>query len=271
MKKIIIILNESHIANQVIKRAISIAKATNSLIEAIYINDMDGLNYAYPFPNDLYLLTSPIYNESRMQESNKLLQDLAKEFSTECKAEGIAYKIDIEKYVSVAHVISLSNYADLIIADSKSNSDEYSIRDILIDANCPLLLVSRNAEQIENIVFTYDGTSSSFYAIKMFSYVFPEYKDFFIKLVHMAPTAGESIPDLIEIKSWAERHFINLKFESIKGDPRKDMVALLSENASRTLVVLGAYGRSALSRLFLKSTAESIINDTDCSLFITHR
>ena len=46
MKKILIILNESHIPQQVIKRAIHIAKETNSLLEAVFINDINGINFS---------------------------------------------------------------------------------------------------------------------------------------------------------------------------------------------------------------------------------
>ncbi len=271
MKKILIILNESHIPQQVIKRAIHIAKESNSILKAVFINDINGLNFGYPFPNDLYLMGEKVRAETRTEESMKLLESLAQQFKDECNEQGINYTIEIDKAVSIKHLINLSSFADLIIADSKSDSNEYSLKDLLADAHCPLLLVSKNAEPIEKIYVAYDGSASSMYAVKMFSYIFPEYKNFNVHLFHIAAGDSSAIPHLDEIKSWASKHFSNIKFELITGSTKKQLVEHIRQGSEKTIIVMGAYSGSSITRLFLKSTAESVINETNASLFITHQ
>ena len=271
MKKILIILNESHIPQQVIKRAIHIAKESNSLLEAVFINDINGLNFGYPFPNDLFLLGEKVRAETRTEESVKLLESLARQFKDECNEQDIEYKIEIDKAVSIKHLINLSSFADLIIADSKSDSDEYSLKDLLADAHCPLLLVSKNAEPIEKIFVAYDGSASSMYAVKMFSYIFPEFKNFAIQFFHIADGNVDAVPHLEAIKSWASKHFVNIKFELIEGTTKTALVQHIRQNSEKAIIVMGAYSGSSVGRLFLKSTAEAVISETNASLFITHQ
>lgn len=271
MKKILIILNESHIPQQVIKRAIDIAKETNSLLEAVFINDINGLNFGYPFPNDLYLAGETVRAETRTIESMKLLESIAREFKDECNQHSVEHKIEIDKAVSLKHLINLSNFADLIIADSKSDSDEYSLKDLLADAHCPLLLISKNAAPVTKVYIAYDGSASSMYAVKMFSYIFPEYMNFTIHFFQITDGDIKEIAQLAEIKSWATMHFSNIHFELIKGSTKKEMIEYIRNGSEKALIVMGAYSGSSIARVFLKSTAESVINETNASLFITHQ
>ncbi len=271
MKKILVILNESHVPQQVIKSAIHIAKESGSLLEAVFINDISSLNFGYPFPNDLYLVGESVKAETRRAESMKLLESIVQEFKDECNKYAIKYKIEIDKSASLRHLITLSSFADLIIADSKSDSDEYSLKDLLADAHCPLLLVSKNTAPIGKVYIAYDGSASSMYAVKMFSYIFPEYKNFNIHFFQITNGDIEEIAYMDEIKTWASMHFSNIKFELITGIIKKELIAYIRQDSEKSIIVMGAYSGSSITRLFLKSTAESVITETSASLFITHK
>ena len=270
MKKIILILNESHIPQRVIERAVFIAKESNSILEAIFIEDISTMDFGYPFPNDMYLANDNSLAEPDTGEVTPLMLGIAQQFRDECENKGIEFKIEIEKSVSVSHLITLSRFADLIIADSKSDSDGYSLQDLLVDAACPLLLVSPNAEPPQKIFLAYDGNISIMYAIKMFSYVFPEFSNLPTQLFTIVTGNVTRIPHLEEIKSWAAKHFAQFEIEMIIGNTRKQMVEHLRKDSEKCIVVMGAYSGSSMGRLFLKSTAESVINETNASLFITH-
>ena len=245
MKKILVILNESHVPQQVIKRAIHIAKESNSLLEAVFINDINGFNFGYPFPNDLYLLGEKVRAEIRTAENMRLLENIAQEFKNDCNEHSVEYKIEIDKAVSIKHLINLSSFADLIIADSKSDSDEYSLKDLLADAHCPLLLVSKNSEPVAKVYVAYDGSASSMYAVKMFSYIFPEYMNFNIHFFQITAGDIDEIVHLDEIKSWATMHFSNIKFEMIKGSIKKRIGAIY-----KTRFRKGHHYNGRIQRLF---------------------
>ncbi|MEP6713701.1 MAG: universal stress protein [Ferruginibacter sp.] len=270
MKKILIILNLSHTPPQLIKTAVKIAKESDSFLEAIFLNDTASPNFSYPFPNDMYLTGEHASVKKRSEESMELMLSIAAEFRDECEIEEIQFNMEIDRTVSVAHLITLSRFADLVIADSKSDSDEYNLRDLLADAHCPLMLVSKNAAPFQKIFVAYDGTASSMYALKMFSYIFPEYKNYPVHFFQIANADTGTIQHLDEIKSWASKHFSNIKFKLITGTVKNELVEYIRQNSEKIILVMGAYSGSAIARLFLKSTAELVINETSASLFITH-
>ena len=108
------------------------------------------------------------------------------------------------------------------------------------------------------------------HAIKMFTYIFPELKKLPVEFIHFSSGNITEIPNLAEIKTWAKRRFTNIEFHLISGDARKEIVEYIKTDSNKSIVVMGAYGRSSISRLFIKSLAGSVINGTDVSLFISH-
>ena len=270
MKNIIIILNESHIPHHVISTAIKIARESNSLIDAVFINDMDVLNLSYPFFNDMALMQEKVPAKVIAEQRMLLMESIIRQFRDDCDAVTVDYKINIEHEVSLKNLVELSHFADLIIADNKSDPNGYSLKDILADAHCPVLLVDINAEPVTNIHLAYDGSLAGMFAIKMFSYIFPEYQNLPAQLIYIAAKEGDETPHLNEIKAWASKHFVNISFKSIAGNAKKELVENVSQNSEKAIVVMGAYSGSSIGRLFLKSTADSIINETSASLFITH-
>jgi nucleotide-binding universal stress UspA family protein len=270
MKKILIILNESEMPQHVIKSALRIGQESKSFLEAIFINDLNNMNADYPFPNDLYLTNDRVTNEMSIEASKKRLENSVQEFKDKCIEKGIAYKIEIDKSVSIKHLIKLSSYADLIITDATSDSIEYSLKDLLADAHCPLLLISKNAVVVEKIYVAYDGSTSSMYALKMFSYIFPEYKNFNIHFFQISKSEDSEITQLNELESWVAQHYANANYELIKGNTDIELMEHIRYDAEKTILVMGAYSGSSIRRLFLKSTADAIIKNTNVSLFITH-
>src|SRR5450432_2288041 len=100
MKKILLILNENHLPPQVIQTAVNIANKSNSVLEAVFLNDTDALNFGYPFPNDLYLTEKSLEGTSSA-ESMQLIRDVAKIFTDTCYGFGVECKIEIDKSVSL--------------------------------------------------------------------------------------------------------------------------------------------------------------------------
>lgn len=270
MKKILLILNESHLPQQVIQTAVNIANKSKSILEAVFLNDINALNYGYPFPNDLFL-TEKSRGESAAAEGTKLLNDMAKVFRDTCDGLGVEYRIDTEKAVTIKHLIMLSQFSDVMIADPQAESDDYSLKEILADAHCPLLLVPKKAVPAEKIYLVYDGSFSSMHAIKMFSYIFPEYTNLPAQFFHIGGPDMDGISHVNEIKVWASKHFSKLSFELIPANTKKELVAYMKKESEKAVLVLGAYSGSSIARLFLKNMAELIIGETSATIFITHK
>lgn len=271
MKKIMVLLNASYIPNHLILNAINIARKTKSSIYAVFLNDLNNdVEFDYPFPNDLASTGTRLSKTEADMENRRRIESVLQVFRNECELAGIEHHFEIDQKVSLKHIIELSKYSDFILVDAKSNSGAYSIKNVLVDAYCPVLLLSSEAEPVEKAVLLYDGGISSIYAIKMFSYLFPEWSDLPTNIVYVSSSEEEALPKEVEFQSWLSKHFLNIQKAVLHGKSQDQLFDFISSDAVHTIVVMGSYGENALYRMFHKSLAESFLSNTHASIFIAH-
>ena len=67
-----------------------------------------------------------------------------------------------------------------------------------------------------------------------------------------------------------EQKFSNLEMVLLSGNTEKKLIEFLDEHTENAIVVMGAYGRSAISLLFNPSLSNVILEQSRTSLFIAH-
>jgi len=278
MKKILIVLNGIQAPLHVISSAIEIAKQGNAFLYALFlVPSVNKPAFLYPFINDLALTAVPLTNQSSEQEDQQQTNDSIRLFKDMCTAANISFNISPRRDTSFEELVLHSAFADLIIADAKADFPEtpsmpltISLSDLLADAHCPVLLLQEEIKQPEQVILSYDGSFSSMHALKMYAYVFPEWRSIPTCLLS-ASSKEKAQPEYEEyIKDWLPCHFTNLTVDLPKGKVKQELVKAVNKSGQNTLVVMGAYGRTVVSRLFRKSLSGSIINDTRAALFIAH-
>jgi hypothetical protein len=183
-----------------------------------------------------------------------------------------------EEVISVPDIVKHSAYADLILADALINFAYFlhaplnvSVKELLADAHCPVLLLREGKIPPDRIILFYDGSYSSIYAIKCFSYLFPGLRHLPTYIVNATPHEGnDGLENYHYLKDWLPLHFDDFTIEVLSGKVPDILTAYVSKLPGSNIVVMGAYGRTALSRLFRQSLANSILEKTDASLFATH-
>ena len=278
MKKILIILNGTQTPHHIISSAIEIAKPDNSFLFALFL--VPGVNkpaFIYPFVNDLALTANATVNRAARQEEQEQTSDNMRLFRDACIAANVSFKISPGRDTSYDELIHHSSFADLIIADAKAEFPEtlampftVSLSDLLADAHCPVLLLQKEIEEPEEIILCYDGSFSSIHALKMFSYLFPEWRLVPTSLLTISSKENRHLQYEEYIKDWLPQHFARLNIELLKGKAKQELVKVVSSSGKNVLVVMGAYGRTTVSRLFRKSLSSSIIHKTSAALFIAH-
>ena len=200
-----------------------------------------------------------------------------KYFVEECSLHHIATEIYIDKGEPMQEVIYESRFADLLIVDPTINfydsveqSPSHFTKVILSKAECPVLLAPEKITDIEEIVFCYDGTPSSIYALKQFSYLLPQYSDKKAILLEVNQTGNEKYQeDYPRIMNWLRAHYSHVDYQSLKGNTKSELFTWFSMKAN-IIAVMGSYGRSVLSRIFKHSLADTLIRSIDLPIFITH-
>ncbi len=270
MKKIAVINNDFQVPQRALDYAISIARHTEATIFGLFIHNLKYRdNEGYGFPNDMNLTDTDFTEASDEQEHLKYEQTAIAAFSKRCEAEHISYQAIPIHENHLDALTDHSAFSDLMIYDADATPAAYSKNSFLANAHCPVLLVNKDFKQVDHIVLTYDDKISGIHAIKNFAYLFSAYKSLpvhFVSVVHES-VRGLEYEDLIA--QWLPLHFPNATQEILKGDAAAELPDYIN-GLSNPLIVMGAFGRSSLSRFFKESLASVVLAKTNAPVFIAH-
>lgn len=199
-------------------------------------------------------------------------------FEMLCRKNNIDYRIHKNFFDFALPEFRIeTRFADLVILSSEvfygtygtMESSEY-LKDALHEAECPVLVVPEKFQFPKSNILAYDGSASSVFAIKQFSYLFPELCDNKTWLVTLSEHTENKLPHEENIEELAGRHFSYLNIIKLGMDQKENFANWIEVEKSDPIVVAGSYGRSFWSRLFKKSFISQIITRHKYPVFITH-
>lgn len=277
MKKILAAFDGTRYSEGSSKYAIEIAKATNSLLVGVFIQDMRYLNYTYAYAWDQPFIDLATLEQSHAGEKEKIDLNM-KLFKRACEEKGVHHKTHLDRGVPLQELVNESTFADVIIIDSQTgfftlgdNSPSPFIKDLLSDSHCPVLIVPHSYSFFDKAVLCYDGSPSSVYAIKMFGYLFPELNDLQTTVVTVNETSTNHVKGGGNFKDLVHVHFKNAEYVVLNGNAEEELINYLKLNGDNSIVVMGAYGRSAVSRMFHQSLSNRVLQELNVPVFITHQ
>lgn len=264
-------------SSSALKYGIEIARKTDSLLVGIFMRDLKYAGYMYPIMFDQPYAETSAYSEF-LKEERETINMTIKAFNDQCAKEHIAHHVHLDEAAPIEGLLNESAYADLIVMDSQMNissllpdSPSSTLSDILVDAHCPVLIVPTSFHEIKNIILSYDGSHSSAYAIRMFNYIFPEWTDYKTTLLTVADDRNSHLKENTNIRELIGRHYTNVTYQIMKGDVSKEIKKFMKYNSTESIMVMGAYSRNALSRLWRQSLANMIISESKVPVFISHQ
>lgn len=265
MKKILTAFYATDNPWHVINFATSYAKEHSSVINAVFLStNQEGINADYPFPNDLSITQEQNTLESIIENNNKLIDQNIKLFKEECELAGISFKAD--KNISIQELIDNTDDVDLIAIDSHSDF----LNKILPHIHCPAFLASAY-ELPQKVILMYNNSPSSKSSIEMYISLLPQFKSLPTYLLSINPEKADENEMKIYSKEKLQSHFSDLTLKLLYGNKEHEMDVFFSEIPGRLLAVMGAFGRSALSRFFHQSFANTVLDKSGVSLFISHK
>ncbi len=277
MYKIIVAIDGLKYSPTVVSYTLDFAKLTGAHVVGVFLDD---------FTYHSYKMTEVMASGSAWGEMQELLekqdhqarQESVMEFTKACQGTGINFSIHRDKNIALRELVHESIYADLLIIDCKETLTHYEeniptrfIRDLLSEIQCPVLVVPHVYQPIEKLVLLYDGGPASIYAIKHFSYILSAFKYMETEIVSVKSEHDSMhVPDSKLVKEFMKRHYPDAIYTVLKGSPEKEIMKYLVDQEKAPLIVLGAYNRNIVSRLFHRSMADLLLEDLDAPLFIAH-
>lgn len=261
MKKILLLVNDYIFPAHVMDFAVEQSRLDKFKIKALYINGFTSVMDKKS--NNVEVQAAGREAKTNMEEAAKNL------FINACNAAGILYELDVIKENFLDILIDESAFADLVMCDDDMKVEEYSMNSFLSGTHCPVVLIPKSGPYFNQVIFTYDGTASSIHAMKQFAYLFSFCHQFPVYLVSVLEQNILQMEYDLLVKEWMQLHYPNSSIVILKGDAKSEISAFINQHPN-SLVVTGAFGRSALSRLFKESLAPTILERTQSPLFITH-
>jgi len=278
MKKILAAIDGLKFSESTCNYAIELAKKSKAYLVGVFLDD-----YSYHSPKIYELVRSDdeISEQELKQYENedKMSRDIAAaNFKSACEEEAINYCVHHDRNIAIHELLHESIYADLVVIDAKETLTHYEenlptrfVRELLSNVECPVLVVPNAFKQIKKIVLLYDGESASVYAIKLFSYLFPDLEKMETEIISVKTIDKDMQgPGNRLMKEFIKRHFPNAVYTTLSGLPDMEIVNYLKNRGEGELIVLGAYRRGAVSMWFKPSLADTLIQELRSPVFIAH-
>ncbi|MBA2746336.1 MAG: universal stress protein [Flavisolibacter sp.] len=199
-------------------------------------------------------------------------------FNKACSEAGISFSIHRDKNIALQELLHESIYSDLLIISRMETFTRFEeqaptrfMKDLLADVLCPVLVVPTEYQEPQKAVMLYDGEPSSVHAVKLFSYLSGANKMASIEVLSVQPEEdAQHIPDQRLMKEFMNRHFPDAGYTVLNGQPVQAIIHHLAAHDPGAIVVLGAYRRGRLSRMFRPSMADVLMKQVQTPLFIAH-
>lgn len=279
MKKFLAVFDGYKMSESTMDYAIWLTKSSNAHLVGVFLDEFIYHNYSV-----YKVLTTAENPDEAIKELDAKDQakrdESAQRFKNACRNAGIDFLVHRDRSIAIQELKHESMFADLVIINGCETFTKHEeeaptdfVKDLLGDVQCPVVVVPPNFKQIDKIVLLYDGRPSALYAIKMFSYLFGQLRDLPVEVYTVKDhyMGSPRVPDNRLMKEFIGRHFPTASYTVTKGNPEEQIVSHLDNYKENQLVVLGAYLRSEMSRLFKTSMADILMKELDTPLFIAHK
>jgi nucleotide-binding universal stress UspA family protein len=276
MEKILVVIDAHKPQLPPIQAACRLAALTKSHLTGLFVENLFERKEEAALVKDTYFKTTP---ESGAEAVVTTDTDHAITlFTRECALHSIATDAYVDKGEPIQLVLGESRYADLLVVDPGVNFFEDSddqlpshfCKEIMARAECPVFLSPQVVTDVEEVIFCYDGSASAVFAMKQFTYLFPEYKNTKALMLSVRKSKEQNpTEDDERMMTWLRSHYETVAYNQLTGSATDELFTYLFRKEKK-LVVMGSYGRSALSNFFKRSAADTLIRTVDLPLFITH-
>ncbi|MDQ0110218.1 hypothetical protein SAMN05660909_05510 [Chitinophaga terrae (ex Kim and Jung 2007)] len=258
----------------------------NALNFACYLSDLTRSRLTGLFFNKEHFSQEPAVNVlSEATATGKIfipqtiktetIEGYMRAFEQVCENKGIPASVKYLEDSIPENIIAESEFSDLIIADASvsgisktQDAPSPLLQHLLKSAQCPVLIAPSSFTPINEVVFCYDGHPSSVFAMKQLSYLLPEFGETKATVLQVNDSDIPTV-ERKRIINWLSQHFESSDIVTLKGGGEQTLFDYLLKKKS-ALIVMGAYGRSMVSRLFRHSYADLLIKTLPYPLFITH-
>lgn len=198
-------------------------------------------------------------------------------FRNICESNGVNCEIHKNIGMPVAEVLKESRYADLLVIDAATSfswrpesSPTAFVKEILEKSECPVIIAPSSFDGIDEVIFTYNGSPSSMFAIKQFAHLFPALSQSKVTVLSIADNKNQMKGDKDRLEEWLTVHYENATLIVLEDTNVSSRLMEYLFGKEKVFIVMGAYGRNLLSKAVIPNPAEPIVKISTQPIFISH-
>lgn len=276
MKKLMLAIEAEKPDAQSLEFGIYLAQLTGSPLTGIFLEDLPGSSPGVKFAyGSVYVESINSENQPELTYKEKVAEENIRKFKAICEAQGVKYQVHRDQNVPLDDLLSESRYADIIIAGPALFATEPletpagMVKSLLAKAECPVIVAPHRTRPMDRVLFAFDGSPSALFAIKQFTYLFPELSGADVTVLQADEEAVFNEADKEKIYEYLTMHYSRITFKDLRGKAREELFDYCLREVNAVLVI-GAYGRNWLSNLIRTSAADLVLKLNNLPVFITH-
>ncbi|MES2265108.1 MAG: universal stress protein [Bacteroidota bacterium] len=277
MKKISAAFDGLKFSEATMKYAIRVAADTNALLTGVFLESFLYHSF-HLFDMVGSQGVSKIKLRNLLEKDKATRAQSADVFLENCKRLEVDCIVHNDKIFALDDLIKESIYSDLLVigaGETMNNNTEDPpttfICNLLAETQCPVMVVPAKYQDIQKVIFLYDGSPSSVFAVKMFHYLLPFLAHLETEVLYVSGDENKmQLPESKLIREFIRCHCPLAGYTILSGEPEAQIISCLAKEKLNTLVVLGAYQRGVVSRWFKDSMANKLLSELNIPLFITH-
>lgn len=200
-----------------------------------------------------------------------------KRFVSHCELNGVDSVVHQHAGIPLKAVLKESRYADLLVVDPATSfswrpeaAPTPFVRDILEQAECPVIIAPPKFDGIDEIIFTYNGSNACMYAMRQFTYLLPQLSCHKATVLSVTPKDQPAKGDMEKLKEWLHTHYPNGSLIVLEDDYVQARLLEYLFEKDKVMIVMGAFGRNMLSNLLVPNPMKPVLQVISQPVFITH-
>ena len=271
MRKILLAVDALNINTSSIDFACYIANLSKSKLTGVFLE-----NILFEEVAEEAYISSGKEKELSVNQRQAITNQNIHFFREACEKRGVQAAIHRDRGLPSDELVEESRFADLLIIEpglsfrkKLEGVPSGFVKAVLVEAECPVIIAPESFEGISEIVFSYDGSRSSVFAMKQFTYLFPQLCNKKVSLLEVNKGDEFVVKEKPKVAEWLKTYYSDIHFEVLQGEVEEELFKHLFQKKD-LLLVMGAYGRNMLSTFLKESRASLMVRATNLPVFITH-
>jgi len=276
MEKILFISDAVAMSRQCLDFSCYLGNLTHSKVTGVFLENqemelrsgetLEEMAVCAPVPGVPFNIQKQLYRDGNISL-----------FKNICESNGVNCEIHKNLGMPVAEVLMESRYADLLVVDAATSFSWRSegvptafVKEVLEKAECPVIIAPSAFDGIDEVVFTYNGSSSSMFAMKQFAHLFPALSQIKVTVLSITENGKQIKGSKARLEEWLAVHYENAEILVIEDSNVRGRLMEYMFGKENVFIVMGAYGRSLLSKVVIPNPAEPLIKLVSQPIFIAH-